>query len=96
MEEIKMSNKIVIAALSAVLAAGLSSQVIADETKMDMKDFKMPKGMEKCYGIAKAGKNDCGANDCAGTSKNDNDKSAWILLPKGTCNKIVGGSTTPK
>ena len=54
--------------------------------------------MEKCAGIVKAGKNDCGSasNACAGTSKTDADKSAWILVPKGTCAKIVGGMNVSK
>ncbi|MCS6948528.1 MAG: DUF2282 domain-containing protein [Steroidobacteraceae bacterium] len=53
---------------------------------------------EKCYGIAKAGKNDCAANKhaCAGLSKVDGDGKEWIKVPKGTCEKIVGGSLTPK
>jgi len=52
--------------------------------------------VEKCYGVAKAGKNDCQTNHsaCAGTSKQDAQKDAWIYVPKGTCDKIVGGSTT--
>lgn len=54
--------------------------------------------MEKCYGIAKAGKNDCAtaSSSCAGTSKVDGQGDAFIAVPKGTCEKIVGGSTTPK
>lgn len=43
---------------------------------------------EKCYGIAKAGGNDCASgtnNSCAGTSKVDYDGSAWKLVKKGTC-----------
>ena len=43
---------------------------------------------EKCYGVSMAGKNDCAAtgnNTCAGTSKVDYDRSAWALVPKGTC-----------
>lgn len=53
---------------------------------------------EKCYGVAKAGKNDCAANghSCAGQSKTDAGGKEWVKLPKGTCEKIVGGSTTPK
>ena len=49
---------------------------------------------EKCYGVVKAGKNDCqtSSGSCAGTVKNDGQKDAWIYLPKGTCEKIVGGS----
>jgi uncharacterized membrane protein len=50
---------------------------------------------EKCYGIAKAGHNDCqtATSSCAGTSTKDGQKDAWIAVPKGTCAKIVGGST---
>ena len=52
--------------------------------------------MEKCYGIAKAGKNDCqtAKSSCAGTSKTDQQSDAWISVPKGTCDKIVGGKLT--
>jgi uncharacterized membrane protein len=48
---------------------------------------------EKCAGVVKAGKNDCGTSKsaCAGTSKVDNDPEAWILVPKGTCARITGG-----
>ena len=48
---------------------------------------------EKCYGISKAGKNDCqtAKSSCAGTSKKDAQADAWIAVPKGTCEKIVGG-----
>ena len=50
---------------------------------------------EKCYGVAKAGKNDCAANGhaCAGQSKTNSDKKEWVKVPAGTCDKIVGGST---
>jgi uncharacterized membrane protein len=54
---------------------------------------------EKCYGIAKAGKNDCAgaAHACAGQSKEGaNPAKEFILLPKGTCARIVGGSLTSK
>ncbi|MBY0321193.1 MAG: DUF2282 domain-containing protein [Reyranella sp.] len=49
---------------------------------------------EKCYGVAKAGKNDCqtATSSCAGTSKKDHEASAWLAVPKGTCEKIAGGS----
>ncbi len=49
---------------------------------------------EKCFGIAKAGKNDCqtATSSCAGTSKRDAQKDAWLNVPKGTCEKISGGS----
>jgi len=53
---------------------------------------------EKCYGIAKAGKNDCqtATSSCAGTSKKDAQADAWISVPAGACGKIVGGSPTVK
>jgi uncharacterized membrane protein len=53
---------------------------------------------EKCYGIAKAGKNDCaaGAHACAGQSKATGDGRDFVAVPKGTCERINGGSLTPK
>ena len=49
---------------------------------------------EKCFGIAKAGKNDCqtATSSCAGTSRKDAQTDAWLSVPKGTCEKISGGS----
>lgn len=51
---------------------------------------------EKCYGVVKAGKNDCQTanNACSGHSTADGQKDAWVLLPKGACEKLVGGSLT--
>jgi|ERR1700674_2371580 uncharacterized membrane protein len=51
---------------------------------------------EKCAGIVKAGKNDCGTSKhaCAGQVKTDNDVESWIQLPKGTCERIAGGHVT--
>jgi uncharacterized membrane protein len=53
---------------------------------------------EKCYGIVKAGANDCetATNSCAGTSTADGQGDAWVLVPKGLCEKLVGGSLEPK
>ena len=49
---------------------------------------------EKCYGIAKAGQNDCanisGSHSCAGQSKVDMDKSEWKYVAKGTCKTLKG------
>ncbi len=68
------------AALSAALL--LASQVQAQDTT------------EKCFGVAKAGKNDCqtATSSCAGTSKKDAQIDAWLSVPKGVCGKIAGGS----
>ena len=53
---------------------------------------------EKCAGIVKAGKNDCGTSKsaCAGTSTVDRDVEAWILVPAGTCERIAGGKLNNK
>lgn len=55
-------------------------------------------GYEKCAGIVKAGHNDCAAHghSCAGQAKTDGDPQEWILLPEGTCSKIVGGTVVKK
>lgn len=47
--------------------------------------------MEKCYGVARAGQNDCAAGagtSCAGTSTRDYQGNAWKLVAKGTCTTI--------
>ena len=78
----KTSTLLVAAAMTAAMTAGTMSTVQAAD-------------MEKCYGVAKAGKNDCAAGpgtSCAGTSTKDGQKNAWMLVPKGTCDKLVGGS----
>ena len=51
---------------------------------------------EKCYGIAKAGQNDCGTatHACAGLAKKDNAPDEWKYVPKGTCAKL-GGKLKP-
>jgi uncharacterized membrane protein len=73
-----------IASLLTVGALGLSELAVAA-------DKPKPQG-EKCAGIVKAGKNDCGTpvSACAGSAKADNEPEAWIFVPKGTCGKIAG------
>ncbi|MDP9083181.1 MAG: DUF2282 domain-containing protein [Pseudomonadota bacterium] len=57
-----------------------------------------PAEMEKCYGVVKAGKNDCAgpAHACAGQSKVDAGPKEFVTLPKGTCARLTGGSLTAK
>ncbi|MGH8627319.1 MAG: BufA1 family periplasmic bufferin-type metallophore [Gammaproteobacteria bacterium] len=86
------TKTVVDSALAGILALGvlgLTQQAAAAE--------KRPEG-EKCYGITKASKNDCqtAASACAGSSKQDGDPSAFIYVPKGTCEKIVGGGLQSK
>ena len=73
---------------AAVLALSSSTLLISGEVAAA--------GMEKCYGVASAGKNDCqtATSSCAGTSKTDRQVDAFIAVPKGTCGKIAGGNLT--
>jgi uncharacterized membrane protein len=49
-------------------------------------------GMEQCAGIVKAGMNDCAtkSNACHSHVESDSNPEAWIYLPKGTCERLVG------
>ena len=75
-----------------VLAPAALASGAALAQGMDKKDANMPgPGMEKCYGVSMAGKNDCAAGPgttCAGTSKVDYQGNAWKYVPKGTCTTI--------
>ena len=53
---------------------------------------------EKCYGVAKAGKNDCASktHGCQGLATTSGDGKEWIKLPAGTCERLNGGSLTSK
>lgn len=78
-----MSNKVIVgAALAAVMASSIAAPAYAAG------------GKEKCYGIAKAGQNDCGnlagTHSCAGQSTVDNDPGEWKLVVKGTCSDLGG------
>ncbi|MGH8580577.1 MAG: BufA1 family periplasmic bufferin-type metallophore [Gammaproteobacteria bacterium] len=84
----KNTTAVINSALGAVVALcslGLANDVQAQERQG-----------EKCYGVAKAGKNDCqtATSACAGSAKQNGDPTAFIYVPKGTCEKIVGSSLT--
>ena len=85
-----MSNQLVKAAVAGAIAAGFVGAASVQAGPADMPKFDA----EKCFGVAKSGKNDCqtSASACAGTSKKDKQPDAWIYVPKGTCDKITGGS----
>ena len=91
-----MSNKTkklfaatVLTAISAMAASGASAHL----------EPKNNDDNEKCYGVAKAGNNDCASkvngHSCATLAKTDSDSNEWIKLPKGLCEKLVGGATEP-
>ena len=81
------------AVTALTLGALVAGAAMAQDGKT-MSDGKMA-AMEKCYGVAMAGKNDCAAGPgttCAGTSKVDYQGNAWKNVPAGTCTTIK----TPK
>src|SRR6185503_17494381 len=91
MTEHPMDTRTVSLALAAAAAFSLLSANVAfaaDDAKKT----------EKCFGISKAGKNDCATatSSCAGTAKKDAQVDAWVGVPTGLCTKIVGGSLEPK
>lgn len=77
-------------ALASVLALSavtlVSTPALAESSK------------EKCYGVAKAGQNDCaaGTHSCAGQSKADNASDEWKYVAAGTCEKLGGSKTAGK
>ena len=81
-----MNQRLILSsALASVLALGLAGQAAAQD-----------KPKEKCFGIAKAGQNDCanlsGSHSCAGQASVDKGADEWKYVPKGTC-KDMGGKT---
>ncbi len=80
-------------ALASVLALGALTAAQAGPVAADA-------SKEKCFGIAKAGANDCasatGSHSCAGTATKDNDKGDWKYVDKGTCAKMGGTPMAPK
>ena len=85
-----MSNKKLLLTAAAVMA---TAGTVALNNAGDVEAGK--KSKEKCYGVAKAGMNDCGsldgAHSCAGQAKTDNDPNEWVYLPEGICDKLAGG-----
>jgi uncharacterized membrane protein len=82
--EITMNQRAFIAAAAAsVLAMGFAGVAHAQDS-----------GKEKCYGIAKAGQNDCaslsGTHSCAGQSKMDMSPDSWKHVAKGSCKGMKG------
>lgn len=80
-----------------IIAAALTGICFASTTMNATASVKAEK--EKCYGVAKAGQNDCasatGSHSCAGQAKADNAKDEWKYVAKGTCEK-AGGTTVAK
>lgn len=92
-----MQNRSIAALAGAVVSGALAGVLAVPPAGAEDKP-----AMEKCYGVAKAGHNDCAAGpgtSCAGTSARDYQGNAWKLVKKGTCTSIRtpqgAGSLTP-
>jgi uncharacterized membrane protein len=82
------TRQLVSSALASAFALGLVGNAAAQDMKKDTA------GKEKCFGIAKAGANDCanlsGSHSCAGQSKADMGPDEWKYVAKGTCKDMKG------
>ena len=80
-------DMLIAAAISGAIAFG----ALTVATQAGAKDDKDEK--EKCYGVVKAGKNDCAGtgHSCQGQAKSDSDANEFIVLPAGTCDRLTGG-----
>ena len=87
-----MSSKTMLNTIVAGITAVGLTMAAAQAMSKPANDMEM----EKCFGIAKAGMNDCalGAHACANQSTMAGDPESCLNVPKGTCEKIVNGSVT--
>jgi uncharacterized membrane protein len=85
----KTSDAVILSAVAGVLLVATARTSTAADVVCAEK--------ERCYGVSKAGKNDCAtaSSACAGTAKQDDQKDAWVYVPKGTCDKLAGASLKP-
>ena len=77
------------AAIASVLVLGFAAATVSAQP------VPQPKDTEKCYGVALAGKNDCGTakHACGGQgARVDKDPSEWKYVARGTC-ETLGGKT---
>jgi uncharacterized membrane protein len=78
----KKTSIVASTAISGLLALGLAGNAFAEDAA----------AKDKCYGVAKAGQNDCAANghSCQGQAKTDSDPSEWKYVAKGSCGDMGG------
>lgn len=77
------------------MSAGQAQQMTKEQQPVMERMQKF--NLEKCYGIAARGKNDCaeGAHSCVGQAVHDRDRASFVLVAKGDCQKIAGGTLQP-
>jgi uncharacterized membrane protein len=74
--------------LAGAVASALASMAAAGPLTADQAKQAMDAGMEKCFGVALAGQNDCAAGPgttCQGSSTVDYQGNAWKFVDGGTC-----------
>ena len=76
-------------------AQQMGGKPMTKEQKMTMERM-VKHNLEKCYGVAARGRNDCaeGAHSCVGQATRDRDPESFVLVPKGDCQKLAGGKTS--
>lgn len=77
--------------MNTKLATAIATAISLSAVAAHADEMKKEAAMEKCYGVALAGQNDCAAGPgttCAGTSTKDYQGNAWKLVPAGTCAEI--------
>src|SRR5258708_29948698 len=82
------TGPLIASALAALIATSVNAQVHPEKPT-----YKY----EKCFGVAKAGQNDCftAKHSCAGTATQDYEPDSWMYVPRGTCVNVRGGSLAP-
>jgi uncharacterized membrane protein len=78
-------KKLLLASAVSLAVAGVVNTAVAQDADM-----------EKCFGVVKAGQNDCAskAHSCAGQSASDGGADEWVNMPKGLCAKLVNGKVS--
>jgi uncharacterized membrane protein len=89
-----LATALSLAFAGAPVQAQKADQPMTQEQKMTMERM-VKNNLEKCYGVAARGKNDCaeGQHSCVGQTTRDRDPASFVLVPKGDCQKLAGGKT---
>ncbi len=84
------------AANAAVIAGAMALAALAVRENMNLTSAaqgEAPLPRERCYGVAREGKNDCGTprHSCAGRAVRNADTGEWLMVPAGLCRRLVHG-----
>jgi uncharacterized membrane protein len=86
-----MKNHIQEMKMKTIHMAALAVSLTAVAAAASAEPVRPQPGMDKCYGISRAGQNDCAAGagtSCAGTSRRDYQGNAWKYVARGSCTRI--------